>query len=188
MPVPLLHPWGPQRHCHRDCLGSHKTMVKSYVVLFSWSWTVAMIIMSTACLHSDSVLRLLNSLLLVLLIHENRGQVFCGARSLGPGLWHDQNVRCLLHSDSALKFPNTCFWLATVDLHRVLLVQWLMTSHGNARVFEDHSDSSFELEPKWQWMTCIHVTVITMLVCVTTITKYAMCRRAIRRPEGGRGA
>ena len=134
MPVPLLHPWGPQRHCHRDCLGSHKTMVKSYVVLFSWSWTVAMIIMSTACLHSDSVLRLLNNLLLVLLSTRIvvKSSVVLVLLVLDCG--HDQNVRCLLHSDSALKFPNTCFWLATVDLHRVLLVQQLMTTHGNARL------------------------------------------------------
>ena len=100
-------------------------------------------IMSNACLHAKSVLGLLNTLLLVLLYSTRivvKSSVVLVLLVLDCG--HDQNVRCLLHSDSALKFPNTCFWLATVDLHRVLLVQQLMTTHGNARALKITQDSA----------------------------------------------
>ena len=92
-------------------------------------------IISNACLHAKSVLGLLNTLLLVLLYSTRsvvKSSVVLVLLVLDCG--HDQDVRYLLHSDSALKCPTTCFWLATIDLHRVLFTQQLMMVHDTARV------------------------------------------------------
>ena len=82
-----------------------------------------------------STIDMIESSALILLV------MYCG---------HDQDVHTRLHYDSA-----------QVSEHLILVAHSRSPQHAQhssamvhdvACSFEDHSDSSFELEPKWQWM------------------------------------
>ena len=132
---------------------------------------------------------------------QDRGRIFSGAPSLGPLLWPrsecsmsactigsrsfctedsvltvSSNLILAAHSRSSQHAPRSTGTMAHDDMHVLLKITL---------------DSSFELSPKWQWMTCMlrEFVHLSSIVRDTAFTSYAvMLCVLVRRNKGGRGS